>query len=240
MKVSVILPTYNEADNIIQLVREVIRNVPPEWKYEVILIDDNSPDETYRVAKDAFKDNPFVIILLRTSDRGLANSIRCGIEMAQGGQVLVMDTDFTHDPKEIPNLLHVGKMYDIVSGSRFSSGGNMQSRRHYLASFVYNLFIRVVLRTQIQDNLGGFFTIKKRKLDSLPKEMIFFGYGDYYFRLLHYAQKRGMSIVEVPVIYRSRKAGASKSDFGKLLFSYTRAVLQLRLRTWLDGKERVS
>lgn len=228
MKVSVILPTYNEAGNIVELVHSIIENIPTGWDYEIIVVDDNSPDQTYPIVQSAFKDNPAVVPVLRTTDRGLAKSIRTGIEKARGDQILVMDTDFTHDPAEIPKMLHVSRVYDIASGSRFCPGGSMQDTKHYTASLMYNWFMRLVLRTQVQDNLGGFFTISKEKLELLPFDRIFFGYGDYYFRLLHYAQKRGLTVVEVPAQYRVRDKGESKSNFAKLLFSYTRAMLALK------------
>ena len=123
MKVSVILPTYNESGNIVALVQEILKVMPTGIEPEVIVVDDNSPDQTFKIAEDAFAADPRVRVLLRTEDRGLAKSIRTGIEKATGDQVIVMDTDFTHDPQEIPRLLHVGIMYDIVSGSRFCSGG---------------------------------------------------------------------------------------------------------------------
>ena len=228
MKVSVILPTYNEASNIVALVEKIIQNIPPEWDREVIVVDDDSPDGTYRVVREALEANPSVVALRRTEDRGLARSIRAGIERSSGDQILVMDTDFTHDPLEIPKMLHVSKVYDIVSGSRFCPGGDMGSYRHYLCSLIYNWFVRIVLHTQIQDNLGGFFTISRQCLAVLPSDKIFFGYGDYYFRLLHYAQRSGMSIIEVPAYYDTRQKGSSKSKFWKLLFEYTAALLKLK------------
>ena len=234
MKVSVILPTYNEAGNIVELINQIIQSIPSDWGYEIIAVDDNSPDQTHQIVRNAFADNKNVVPVLRTKDRGFAFSIRCGIERATGNQILVMDTDFTHDPAEIPKLLHVGKIYDIVSASRFCAGGNMQDLRHYLASMGYNWFMRIILRTQVQDNLGGYFTITKNKLEQLPYDLVFFGYGDYFFRLLHYAQKMAMTIVEIPAQYRTRKEGASKSNFLKMLFAYTRAMLLLKLDDKLD------
>lgn len=154
MKLSVILPTYNEAENIVELINTIIRNIPSYCGYEIIVVDDNSPDGTYLAVQDSFKDNEAIIALLRTTERGLAKSIRAGIERARGDQVLVMDTDFTHDPIEVRKMLHVGQVYDIVSASRFCQGGNMQDTQHYLASLVYNWMLRIILRTQIQDNLG--------------------------------------------------------------------------------------
>jgi dolichol-phosphate mannosyltransferase len=228
MKVSVILPTFNEAGNIVGLIREIQQRIPPAWDSEIIVVDDNSPDGTYQLARDAFATEGTVRAVLRTIDRGFAKSIRHGIELATGDCVIVMDTDFTHDPAEIPRLLHVLGMYDVVSGSRFCAGGNMQDTAHYIASLLYNWWIRVILNTQIQDNLGGYFALKRSRLLELPFDKIFYGYGEYYIRLLHYAQKRGFSIVEIPAKYRSRTAGKSKSTFVKMLYSYSRAAIRLR------------
>lgn len=237
MKVSVILPTYNEAGNIVALVQEILKVMPNGIDPEVIVVDDNSPDQTYNIVKEAFASNPLVRVLLRTQDKGFAKSIRYGIENAQGDPVLIMDTDFTHDPKEIPKMLHVSKAYDIVSGSRFCSGGNMQDKKHYLASMIYNWMVRIVLRTQVQDNLGGFFIISKMKLERLPFDRIFIGYGEYFFRLLHYAQRHGMTIVEIPAQYVTRKEGSSKSNFVKMIFSYTRALIQLKRQCIREADE---
>jgi dolichol-phosphate mannosyltransferase len=228
IKVSVVLPTYNESGNIIDLVQAIIQHIPGSYDYEIIVVDDNSPDNTHGLVRETFQANPRVIPVLRTLDRGFAKSIRAGIEKASGDRIVVMDTDFTHDPAEIPRLLHVGDVYDIVSGSRFCPGGNMQDVTHYIVSMLYNWALRVVLRTQVQDNLGGYFTMRKADILRLPLDRIFFGYGEYFFRLIHHGQRHGMSIVEIPAVYRTRKAGTSKSKFGKLLFTYTIAAIRLK------------
>lgn len=229
MKVSIILPTYNESGNIIELLQAIITNIPENYDYELIVVDDNSPDQTYQIVKDAFSNNPKVIPIKRTNDRGLGKSIRTGIENASGDQIIVMDTDFTHDPIEIPKLVHVGQIFDIVIGSRFSPGGQMQDNMHYIGSWFYNILLRMVLRTQVQDNLGGYFIIHTSKLKELSYDLIFYGYGDYFFRLLHYAQGHNMTIVEIPANYTSRKQGYSKSNYLKMLCNYTKAMFLLRI-----------
>jgi dolichol-phosphate mannosyltransferase len=234
MKVSVVLPTYNEADNIVGLVNSIIENVPPDFDYEILIVDDNSSDGTFPLAQEIFKSNPQIVPILRTTDRGLASSIRAGIEKATGDHVLIMDTDFTHDPKEIPKMLHLNRIFDVVVGSRFCAGGSMEDVPHYLFSLVYNWFVRIVLRTQIQDNLSGFLALTRPELESLPFHKIFFGYGDYCFRLLHYAQRRRLKIIEMPVQYQTRQKGKSKSVFWKLFFSYTSALFKLKYNASRD------
>ena len=238
MKVSVVLPTYNEAGNIVPLIEQIAAHIPESWDREILVIDDNSPDGTHEMARKTFENNRTVRPVLRTHDRGFAKSIRNGIELATGDYIVVMDTDFTHDPAEIPRMLHVAQVYDIVNGSRFCAGGNMQDLRHYLASLVFNWFIRIVLRTQIQDNLGGYFAMKRDKLITLPFDAIFYGYGEYFFRLLHFAQKRGMTIVEIPARYGARSYGTSKSSFLKMLFTYTRAAFKVRSAARSDDPVR--
>ena len=229
MRVSVVLPTYNEVGNIRELVRAIQVNVPNGWEPEILVVDDSSPDGTYQAVVEEFGDDSSVVPILRTTDRGFAKSIRAGMERATGDRIIVMDTDFTHDPVEIPRLLHLSDVYDLVSGSRFCPGGSMQDAKHYVASLAYNWYLRVLLRTQVQDNLGGYFVIRREKLNRLPFDQIFFGYGEYFFRLLHFAQLSGLTIVEIPAQYRVRTAGASKSNFFKMLFTYTRAAWALRV-----------
>lgn len=226
--VSVVLPTYNESGHIVDLVNEVIASIPVGWEYEVLVVDDNSPDGTCQIVKKAFSNNPNVIPVLRETDRGFAKSIRTGVERASSEFLIVMDSDFTHDPVEIPRLLHVAQVYSLVSGSRFCPGGRMQDTPHYLASMIYNWFLRLIVRTQIQDNLGGYWATRTNLVRGLPMDRIFFGYGEYYFRMLHYMQHAGATIVEIPAQYVVRKTGNSKSQFVRMLLSYTLAALKLR------------
>jgi dolichol-phosphate mannosyltransferase len=240
MKASILLPTYNEAENIVPLIEAIFGFKPPAWEFEVIVIDDNSPDGTHRVATEAFAKDPRVKTLLRTKDRGLSLSLREGLRHATGDRIIFMGSDFTHDPKELPKLLHVSDIYDIAMGSRFCAGGNMEYLPHYLCSLAYNWWIRILLRTQIQDNLGGYIAIRRECLDKMPLDFIFRGYGEFCFRLLHYAQRAGMTIVEIPVYFRTRQKGNSKSHFFALLFQYTAAALRLRIHIWREGSKRPS
>jgi len=213
----------------VELVSSCMGQVPQGLGWEVVVVDDNSPDRTFEIATEAFREQPSVILVLRTQDRGLANSIRTGVERSSGDVLIFMDTDFTHDPAEIPKMLHILEQCDVVIGSRFCAGGSMEDLPHYFMSLFYNWFLRVILRTQIQDNLSGFLAIKRRRLEQLPLEAIFFGYGDYCFRLLHHAQRGGFRLLEVPVQYKTRQKGRSKSVFWKLFFSYTYELVRLKV-----------
>lgn len=229
MKVSVILPTYNEAENILPLIEAILKDAVDGRDVEIIVVDDNSPDGTYRIVQAEYANEKRVRCLLRTKDRGFANSIREGINNAFGEVVVVMDSDFTHEPKEISKMLHMEKIFDLVTGSRFCAGGNMQDKTHYLCSFIFNLLLRIILKTQIQDNLGGFFCVQKAKLEKLPLEKIFYGYGDYFFRLLYYAEKNNFTILELPCTYIKRNKGESKSTWLKMFNLYLIEACKLKI-----------
>ena len=232
MDLSIILPTYNEKNNINVLIKKILEILKDVDNKEIIVLDDNSPDETYLYCKKEFEKNNQIKLILRQNNRGLANSIGDGIKIGKGKNIIVMDTDLSHDPKLIPQLINLIKDYDIVSCSRYCEGGSMGSKLHYYCSFSYNLLLKFILRTQIKDNTGGYFCIRKKTLDSLPFEKIFYGYGEYFFRLLYFAQVKKKSIIEIPTIYNSRTYGKSKSNFFILLFKYFFSAIKLRFTAY--------
>jgi dolichol-phosphate mannosyltransferase len=224
------LPTYNEKENIVDLIQTILKVLTPLGvKPQVIVVDDNSPDGTSELIRKHFSSQPEVILILRKEERGLATAIAAGIERAQTDLIVVMDTDFNHHPNDLPRLLNQLPEADMVIGSRYISGGGMKtSRFRYLGSWIFNVFIRVVLGSPIKDNLSGFLVLKKEMVSKLKNRVIFYGYGDYCIRLIHYARKAGFIIREVPVVYEFRQGGESKTNFLKYLVDYIKATLSLR------------
>lgn len=240
MKVSVILPTYNERDNIVPLIEAIQEQMAgrPE-DLEVVVVDDNSPDGTAAAVRERFGADPRVRVLVRTEERGLASAIWHGITHAQGDIVVVMDTDFNHDPQTIPQMVDFLKYYDVIVGSRFTHGGGMEDRLRYYFSFLYNFFVRFWLGTRVQDNLSGFFAMRRDKLLALSPAWLFRGYGEYFIRLLYVAWQSGYRLLEVPVFYRLRPHGESKSRFLRMLWTYTVTVFRMRFgpqdwRNWVQ------
>lgn len=233
-KASIILPTYNERDNIVELIRAIHGVLEPlAFPYEVLVVDDDSPDGTAEVVREQFGRDPRVQLCVRRGERGLATAIRHGVERASGEIVVVMDTDFNHDPAIIPQMIKFLEYYDIIIGSRFVMRGGMEDRFRYFSSLIYNMGIRFLFRTQIQDNLSGFFAIYRDRLMSLDLGQIFYGYGDYFIRLLIVAWRRQFAMLEIPVFYRLRLHGHSKTQFLTIFSQYTLAILRLRLLVWL-------
>ncbi len=229
MKVSVILPTYNEKGNICELVEAVRRELKTiAATPEIIVVDDNSPDGTGEHVTGEYAGDGDVKVFIRTGERGLATAIRYGIEHAEGEIIVVMDTDFNHDTRLIPQMVEFLKYYDIVIGSRFTLGGGMYDNFRYYGSYLFNMMIRVVLNTRTQDNLSGFFSIRRELLSKLEFNRIFWGYGDYFFRLLFYAREIPAKIIEVPVVYQIRGEGESKTRVYEQLVKYFVALIKLR------------
>lgn len=224
--ISVILPTYNEAGNIIRLIKQ-ISNQLKSYSFEILVVDDDSSDKTAQLVKDKFSKIKRVKVFIRKKDRGLARSILFGIGKSRGTFIIVMDTDFNHDPADLPRLLQHRNNYDLVIGSRYISGGGMEDKLRYVLSYLYNLTIQKVLSLTTHDNLSGFFLIKKPGLEQLDNQNIFRGYGDYFIRLLKAAHQKHLRIKEIPVYYKNRFAGQSKSQFIPMFFEYSKTVIDI-------------
>jgi dolichol-phosphate mannosyltransferase len=233
MKTSIVLPTYNERDNIVELIQAILATLLPEnLEYEIVVVDDNSPDGTSEAVRENFLDDCRVKLFVRTQARGLATALRYGIDHSDGEILVFMDTDFNHDPVIIPQMIKFLEFYDIIIGSRFVMAGGMEDRFRQFSSLVYNYGIRLLFRTPVHDNLSGFFSIYREKLVSMDLDQIYYGYGDYFIRLLMVAHKRGYRMLEIPVFYRLRLHGHSKTQFLSTFTRYTLALLGLRVRLW--------
>ena len=229
MTVSVILPTYNEAKNIVLLIDEIEKHLTEAGiPYELVVVDDNSPDGTAQVVEERRKSDPHIQLHVRMAEKGLATAIKHGILHSNGEIIVVMDTDFNHDPKVLPQMVKFLEYYDIIIGSRFVTGGGMEDQARYYLSLLYNMLLRVVLRTQVQDNLSGFFSMRREKLMHMDLDYIFRGYGEWFMRLLYLAWREAYNMLEVPVFYVLRRHGQSKSRFFSMLRDYTLAAIHLR------------
>ena len=229
-RLSIILPTYNEAATICSVLREICAVLDREGSsYELLVLDDASPDHTADCVEQAFGDRKEVVLVRRSPPHGLAVAIRDGIARARAEVLVVMDADFNHDPADVPRLVSHLAAVDLVGGSRFLPGGGMYSRTRQLGSYAMNVIIRMIVRTGMKDNLSGFFTLRRTVLDGLPFAQIFFGYGDFYFRLLWHARRRGAQLLEIPVVYRPREGGESKTPLLRTSIRYTMAAVRFAI-----------
>ena len=232
-EVSLILPTYNESGNILFLIEAAHKHLLP-WEHEILVVDDNSSDGTYElVRKSQF---PFVRAILREKDPSLAKSIRCGLENARGNILIVMDSDFNHKPEDLPFMVSALQYYDLAIGTRYLYGGSMPSLWRYHCSWLFNIFVRFTTRGHITDNLSGVFSIKREILNSLDCGNIFYGYGEYFIRMLSYLQQKNIRIVQFPSAYGSRLSGQGNSALLKTFWIYLVETLKLAWKVRFTGK----
>jgi dolichol-phosphate mannosyltransferase len=234
MKTSIILPTYNEKDSIVLLISEIRKILTLEGiDHEVVVVDDNSPDGTYSIVASHFAEDRQVVPMLRTHEKGLASAILYGIRHSSGEKVVVMDTDFNHPPNLIPLMVKITDYFDIALGSRYVIGGGMEtSRFRFIGSKLFNKFIHYTLGVKTTDNLSGYFAFNKVILQDIDLESIFYGYGDYFIRFLYVMQKNKRFILELPVVYKDRQGGLSKTNLKNELIRYTGTVLKIRFGLW--------
>lgn len=222
--ISVVLPAYNERENVPRLIA-AIHDVLASRDHEILLVDDDSPDGTAQIVKGM--KLPYVHIVTRTGPRGFAASIFDGIIAARGEILIVMDSDFNHQPQYLPFMIDGLKYYDCVSASRFLYGGEMEGWLRFKASWVFNIFTRLLTGGQVTDSLYGFFAIRRDILARCPQDRIFWGYGDYCIRLMFFLQKMKASILQFPAVNGRRLGGQANSRLLRVLIQYTREVLRL-------------
>lgn len=231
MKVSVILATYKEKENIAKLISAILNAFRHEKNVcEIIVVDDNSPDGTAEAVRKAYGRNKKVRLIVRKDEKGLGTAVRRGVEESKGDAIVFMDSDFSHDPNQIPEMARLVDKHGIVSGSRYEKGGGIETSFYRkMATKMMKLYMNVILRLNIKDYTNGFFIVKRSVLEKLDYERIFYGYGDYYFRLYYYASKKGIKIKEIPTHYKFREEGVSKTNIIKHGWQYITSALKLRL-----------
>ncbi len=226
-EVSIILPTYNEAENIELLIEGIFRNVPADS--EVIVVDDNSPDGTWKLVEGrAEKDSR--IRLFRRFERGLNSAISAGIEMARGEIIVWMDADLSMSPEVIPDLISGLSSFDVVIGSRYVPGGkDLRRPGRVLSSRFFNQASARLLRLPVIDLTTGFVAVKREVFKKIKLSGY---YGEYCVKFLYEVFKCGFKMKEVPFVFVDRTKGYSKTGkstfrFFYLGLRYIRVVLHL-------------
>ena len=237
--VSVVLPTYNEAGNIVELCKAIHAAITQP--HEIIVVDDNSPDGTSKLVTDLIATGtvPNLRLETRLTDRGLTKSIRRGIALAKGDVVVWMDCDFSMPPEIIPQLLaKIDEGYDIAVGSRFvksgkaKGGGAKESFLVIVLSQILNVMTRILLSWSFHDYTSGFIAVRKSVLDQIPLRG---DYGEYFMDFIFRAILRKAKIVEIPYVCVPRRAGESKTAaqmwrFGRNYLSTLGRLFILRVR----------
>ncbi|WP_054845985.1 polyprenol monophosphomannose synthase [Sulfuracidifex tepidarius] len=217
-KTSVVIPTYNEKDNIVKLLK-VMNEAIPSLNY--LVVDDNSPDGTYDVLRKMEMKNLEVIV--RTNERGLGSAIRTGLERAlktESELIVTMDADFSHDPAYLPGMLKMAEEggYDIVVGSRYVKGGGIENwpLKRRIVSKGANFLFRVAMRSYLKDNTSNYRVYSARA----AREALNCNSADgYEFQIcsIYRALKSNLKMGEYPIVFKDREVGKSKLNNGEIV-----------------------
>jgi glycosyltransferase involved in cell wall biosynthesis len=209
---TIVVPTYNERENIQRLVVSVL---DLGLDTQMIIVDDNSPDGTGLIADKLAAQYPGVRVIHRPAKLGLGTAYVVGMTAALcAGAVLIltMDSDFSHHPHYIPSMVEALSQYDVVIGSRYVPGGGTRYctlPRQFL-SWGANLSARVVLGLQAGDATAGFRGYRRMVLESMPLDQILSNGYSFLIEILYRCQQRGWRIGEIPILFENRQRGASK------------------------------
>jgi dolichol-phosphate mannosyltransferase len=216
MKTIVVIPTYNEANNIPLLAAELWALDQPELS--ILVVDDNSPDGTAEVVEELKRASPGRIdVLRRPGKMGLGTAYKAGFRqaLALGAEAIVqMDADFSHSPEYIPKMLRLLREYDVVVGSRYVEGGQLDERwsfgRYLLSWWANAIYTRLILGTRQRDTTAGYKTWRRETLLGIGLDRIRSNGYDFQVEMTYVAEKLGYRIVEIPIYFEDRRIGQSK------------------------------
>jgi len=234
----VIIPTYNEMENISKIIRAVFSL---EKCFHILVIDDGSPDGTAAIVKEMMAEDEYadrLFIMERSGKLGLGTAYIAGFRWAlerDYGYIFEMDADFSHDPKDLPRLYAAchDEGYDVSIGSRYVSGVNVVDWPvgRVLMSYFASKYVRIVTGFKVHDTTAGFVCYKRRVLNTIELDKIRFKGYAFQIEMKYTAYKIGFKIKEVSVIFVNRKEGVSKMSggiFGEAFFG----VMKLRWDGW--------
>ena len=233
MKITMVIPTYNETENLPKLVREVL--ALPLDDIHILIVDDNSPDGTGELAEKLREEyNDRIHCMHRPGKMGLGSAYKDGFRMAmdEGADYIgQMDADFSHPIDKIPEMVEKLRDADLVIGSRYVKGGKLDEKwpfyRKWLSGFG-NSYARFILGMSIKDVTGGFKIWTKETLSAMPLESIKANGYIFQVEMNYVAYKMGFKAVEVPIYFQERTLGTSKMSLG---ISFEAAWRTLTLRS---------
>jgi len=238
-KTVVIVPTYDERDNVGPISQAVL-GIAPEAN--LLFVDDNSPDGTGQLLDDLAKADPRIHVLHRPGKQGLGRAYLAGFQwaLANGYELIFeMDADFSHDPKEIPNFIQAAAEADLVLGSRYIGGIRVMNWpiSRLLLSTGASAYVRAVTGMPVWDPTGGFKCFHRRVLEAIDLDHITSNGYSFQIEMTHTAWMKGFRIREIPIIFEDRRMGYSKMSMGIAREAFT-MVLKLAARNGFRRRPR--
>jgi dolichol-phosphate mannosyltransferase len=230
MKSLIIIPTYNERENIERIVPRVLGQDP---SINVLIVDDNSPDGTGQIADNMAEKDDRIFVIHRQNKSGLGTAYITGFKFALQNDydlVFEMDCDFSHDPKYIPHFLEAIQDVDLVLGSRYISGVNVINwpMSRLLLSYYANVYSRIVTGLPVRDATGGFKCFRREVLEAIDLDEVKSNGYSFQIEMSFRAWKKGFKIKEIPIVFEDRKEGQSKMS-KKIVREAVWMVWRLRL-----------
>lgn len=210
--VLIIIPTYNEAENIPRLLPAILGKSPD---IDVLIVDDGSPDGTAQLVKSMMNAGQRIHLIERPAKMGLGTAYVAGFKYALAGSyeyIFEMDADLSHDPSEIPNFLEKIKECDLVVGSRYSNGVRVLNwpMQRLLLSYFANVYTRFITGLPLHDATGGFKCYRRRVLQAIDLDKIKSNGYAFQIEMSYKAWKKGFVLREIPIIFLDRRSGVSK------------------------------
>jgi dolichol-phosphate mannosyltransferase len=237
----VIIPTYNEKENIERIIRKVF-SLP--FLFEILIIDDGSPDGTAEIVKSLQEEYPALHLEQRTGKLGLGTAYIHGFKWALQRKyefIFEMDADFSHNPDDLVRLREAClNGADVAIGSRYVNGVNVVNwpMNRVLMSYFASMYVRFITRISIQDATAGFKCYRRIVLETIPMDKIrFVGYA-FQIEMKFTAIKYGFNVVEVPIIFTDRTEGVSKMSTRIFREAFV-GVIQMKIGSWFRNYKRV-
>ena len=237
MKTLIIIPTYNEVDNLRPLIGEIFSYAP---QTDILVVDDNSPDGTGKLADELSQENPQIHVLHRAGKLGLGTAYIAGFKYAieqQYDAAFEMDADFSHNPRYLPDFLQAIEDADMVIGARYIKGGgtpNWSPLRRFISGGG-NTYTRLMLGFGIHDYTAGFRCYRRRVLESIDLDSIESQGYAFQIELVYRVMRHNFKIVEIPIVFVDRRVGKSKMSRKIFIEGFT---FVFRTRFGLNKKQQ--
>lgn len=212
MKTLIVIPTYNEKDNVARLAASVLAQ---HTDIQILFVDDNSPDGTGNIIDDLVSENCRVHVLHRAGKLGLGSAYREGFKIALGmgvDYIMEMDADFSHDPATLPFFLSAMKENDLVIGSRYLNGVSVVNWpiRRLILSYFASVYTRWVTGLQLRDCTSGFKCFRRSALESIDFATVKSDGYSFQIEMNYRCMENGLKLAEIPIVFIDRHAGSSK------------------------------